>query len=293
MPTPPSEAGVARSVCVGLAQIGSPPGDVTANRAATVAAAKELFDRDADLVVLPELSVPWYCSDERQLRDLAEPLTGPTVEAWTAQAAASGGVIVGGLCERAGDALYNTAVAVDATGLIGHYRKLHLFAGEKASFTPGDLGLPVIELDWGSIGLCICYDLRFVEVVRALALRGAELICVPTAWLRGFDSVRWDAAGLCPQAHGAILQANLSQVFLACASQVGTFGDLELLGSSIVADPFGRIAAGPLAGRCDSLESVTIDLADSVRAQDRGSLIRPRDDRRTDVYQLRYDDRLL
>jgi N-carbamoylputrescine amidase len=282
-----------RPVGIGLAQIGSPPGDADANRAATTAAAKQLFDDGADVVVLPELCMPWYSADFDTLAPVAEPVNGPTVEAWRERAAHAGGVVVGGLCERSGDVLYNTAVAVDRTGIIGHYRKLHLFAGENNCFAPGDLGLPIVATEFGVLGLCICYDLRFVEVVRVLALSGAEIICVPTAWLPGFDATRWDTDGLCPQAHGAVLQANLSQVFLACASQVGVFGRYEFLGSSIIVDPFGQRCIGPLPGQTERQAVITVDLDDVVRSQDRGSQIRPRLDRRTDVYTVSYKGRQL
>ena len=282
-----------RPVAIGLAQMGSPPGDAGANRTATAEAAKLLFDQGAQLVVLPELSVPWYTVMPDEVARSAEPLWGPTVDAWTAIAADHSGLVVGGFCERDGEAFYNTAVVVDRSGVIGHYRKLHLFADEKACFTPGDRGLPIVETPVGRLGLCICYDLRFVEVVRVLALSGAELVCVPSAWITGFDAARWDADGFCPQAHGAVLQAKLSQVFIACASQVGAFSGFEFLGSSVVIDSFGGVAAGPLPGTEDELHVVTVDLDDVQRAEARGSLIRPRADRRTDVYGLSYDGSIL
>ena len=114
------------------------------------------------------------------------------------------------------------------TGWLLHYRKVHLFAEEKVAFRAGNLGFPVVPTRFGNIGVCVCSDLRFVEVVRLMALRGADLICVPTAWLPGFDNERWDEHGMCPQANGAVLQANLSQVYIACASQAGLHGELRL-----------------------------------------------------------------
>lgn len=273
---------------MGLAQIGAPPGDAQANRRRSVEAATALFDRGAGVVVLPELCVPWYTADRAELEGEAESLDGPTVEAWSAVAAAHDGVIVGGFCEwsgAAGDAvLYNSAVAVSREGVIGHYRKLHLFDSEKLCFAPGDLGLPTFETRFGRLGMCVCYDLRFVEVVRVLALSGADLICVPTAWIMGFDRRGFDDGGLIPHAQGALLQANLSQVFIACASQAGDFGDLHFLGSSILAGPYGQVVAGPLARDGDELQLARVDLADAARAQVRSELIRPRADRRTDVY---------
>ncbi len=275
-----------RELAIALAQVTGRPYAAEENRALSVATAREAFGRGAQLVVLPELIVPGYVAGRERLPDVAEPLDGPTVEAWTDVAADAGGYVAGGFCERDGDRLYNTAVIVGPDGPLLHYRKLHLFRQEKLAFEPGDLGLPVAELPFGTVGLCVCYDLRFVETVRLLALEGAELICVPTAWVTGFDRERWDAHGLAPQALGAVVQANLSQVFIACASQAGSNGDLEFLGSSLIADPFGKVATGPLPGSQPALDVATIDLAAAQAAQVRDPLIRPRADRRTDVYDL-------
>ena len=190
---------------------------------------------------------------------------------------------------RPGERVVSIGGPRDGGGVVGRYRKLHLFAEEKHCFEPGDLGLPVFETRWGTVGICVCYDLRFVEVVRILALRGADLVCVPTAWVTGFDRKPPNPDGLCPQAEGAVLQANLSQVFIACASQVGTFGNLLMLGSSVLVDPYGSLAAGPLPGDEERLAIADIDLAEATRAQSRSPLIQPRADRRTDVYHLAYD----
>ena len=274
---------------IGLAQILSRPDAAEANRKASTDAAAALFEQGADIVVVPEMAVPWYTTDRGALEPLAEPLDGPTISAWQQQASRHGGLVVGGLCERSGDSIYNSAVAVDSSGVIAHYRKLHLFDVEKHCFTPGDAGLTVVETAHGTIGLCICYDLRFVEVVRVLALRGADLICVPTAWVRGFDRRQYREGELIAHAEGALVQANLSQVFIACTSQVGAGDGVELLGSSVVADPYGRIAGGPLSTAREQLEVVDIDLSEARRAQVRSELIQPRADRRTDVYGILHD----
>ena len=274
---------------IGLAQILSRPEAAEANRKDSADAAASLFEQGADIVVVPEMAVPWYTTDRGALEPLAEPLSGPTVTAWQEQAARHGGLVVGGLCERSGDSIYNSAVAVDSTGVIAHYRKLHLFDVEKHCFAPGDAGLTVVETAYGTIGLCICYDLRFVEVVRVLALRGADLICVPTAWVRGFDRRQYREGELIAHAEGALVQANLSQVFIACTSQVGAGDGVELLGSSVVADPYGRMAGGPLSTVREQLEVVDVDLSEARRAQARSELIRPRADRRTDVYGILHE----
>ena len=274
---------------IGVAQLLSRPRAADANRKAGADAAASLFEQGADIVLLPEMSVPWYTTDRDALAPLAETLDGPTVSAWQQQADRWGGLVVGGLCEASGDDIFNSAVAVGSDGVIAHYRKLHLFDVEKHCFAPGDLGLTVAETAWGRIGLCVCYDLRFVEVVRVLALRGADLICVPTAWVRGFDRRQYAEGELIPHAQGALIQANLSQVFIACSSQVGAGDGVECLGSSIVADPYGHAVAGPLSTTSEQLDVSEIDLSEARRAQARSPLIQPRADRRTDVYALLHD----
>ncbi len=277
---------MANTVSIGLVQIGGEPLQVEANRELTYRSANVAFDQGADIVILPEMIIHGYVSDWRALWDLAEPVDGPTVKQWTALAAEANGYVVGGFCERDGEAMYNSAVAVGPDGLLLHYRKAHLFAEEKVSFRNGDLGFPVAHTRFGTIGLCVCYDLRFMEVVRLMALKGADLICVPTAWLPGFDQERWDEQGMCPQGRGAVLQANLSQVFIACSSQAGRHGELDFLGSSILVDPYGQLLSGPLPGSSDAITVTEVDIGAAKRAQVRGELIAPRADRRTDLYGI-------
>jgi predicted amidohydrolase len=271
---------------VAIAQLSGPPDGGAANRERSIEAAREAFARGTQVVVLPELIVPGYSWQRDVVESGAEPIDGETVSAWTEVAREAGGYIAGGLAEREGDSLYNAAVLVGPEGVALHYRKLHLFAGEKGVFTPGDLGLPVARTPLGVVGLCVCYDLRFVETLRVLALRGAELVCVPTAWVSGFDAERWDADGYAPQARSTLVQANLDQVFVACASQAGMHGEFEFLGSSIVADPRGRCLAGPLARDRDETAIADVDFGEARAAHDRGGAVLPRTDRRTDVYAL-------
>jgi predicted amidohydrolase len=281
-----------RELRLGIAQITARQ-DHESNRQLTLNAAGSLFERGAQLVVLPELIVPGYRLDPDFQRAGAEPLDGATIQAWRELASSAGGYLAAGLCERDGDRLYNTAVLLGPDGILMHYRKLHTFAAEKQIFTPGDRGLPVAKLPLGVIGLCICYDLRFVETARILALRGAELICVPTAWVTGFDRKGSDGEGFAPQARGAQLQANLDQVYIACASQAGAAWEQVFLGSSIICDPYGEVLLGPLPPDRDELAVTTVDL-DRVRAaHHRDTLINPLSDRRADVYGLALEGTVL
>lgn len=278
---------------IALAQVSGHPDGGAENRRHSVAAAVQAFEQGAHIVVLPELIVPGYDLVAERVAEAAEPLDGETIAAWSELARAADGYIAGGLAERAGRAIYNTAVLVGPDGVALHYRKLHLFADEKAVFAPGDRGLPVAPTPHGTIGLCICYDLRFVETLRALALAGADLVCVPTAWVEGFDAATWDTEGYCSQARAALMQANLNQIFLACSSQAGAREKQRFLGSSIVGDPFGRCVLGPLAGDRDELSVVEVDIAAVEQARDRGNGIRPREERRTDIYRLEIGGRRL
>ena len=282
-----------RPVGLGIAQISAEPYEVEHNKALCRQAILDCFSAGANLIVLPELIVQGYVTHRNGLLPIAETIPGPTVEQWTELAAASNGYVVGGLVERDGDRLYNAAIAIGPQGLIGHYRKMHLFAGEKQTFAPGDLGFPTAATRFGTIGVCVCYDLRFVEVTRILSLRGAQLICVPTAWVPGFDQTRWDDSGMAPQARTTEVLANLNQVYIACASQAGRRGGQEFLGSSVVIDPYGRRSLGPMSGSSDQIEVVVVDLGDSEKSQVRGTGISPRADRRRDVYGIMVGDEVL
>ena len=275
-------------ITVGLAQITTIPGAVEANRDLIHAALCDLSAQGAQLVVLPELTACGYTLDHEILTAASEKVPGPTTDAWCEHARSSSSIVIGGLCERDGTKLWNSVVAVDGNGVFLHYRKLHLFAAEKQVFTPGDLGLPIANTPLGCLGACVCYDLRFPEVLRLLALRGAELVCIPSAWVAGFDTRLDNRTHGCAQSDGAQLQANLNQVFVVAASQAGTTAGFSFLGSSLVVDPTGTPLVGP-RGRTEVWSGVCDIALDAVSvAQDRGSGILPREDRRTDVYSIRY-----
>lgn len=275
---------MSRPIKIALAQITSEPFQAEANRRRSCAVARVAFGGGANLVVLPELFVPGYVLKKERQLEVAEPLEGPTLTQWMALARETGGWIAGGFTEMSGAKLYNTAVLVGPDGLALHYRKLHLFDLEKEVFAPGDRGLPIARTPIGVMGLCVCYDLRFVEVARALSLSGVEVLLVPTAWVAGFDKQHWDAEGFCPQARGAVVQANLCQMFMACASQVGRCNRIDFLGSSLLATPFGKCALGPMSGEHQETQIAEIDIDDVERAFRRSDRIRPREDRRSDVY---------
>lgn len=141
---------------------------------------------EADLCIFPELATTGYFfRSVPEIFSFAETMDGPSVTALRAIARDEGKAIIAGFLETANGSFYNSAVAIDAMGEIaGHYRKMHLFYYETQIFAPGNLGFPVFELRTRSgtakIGMMICYDWRFPEAARELALAGAELIAVPS-----------------------------------------------------------------------------------------------------------------
>jgi predicted amidohydrolase len=273
---------------LGLAQLECAPLDVSENVARTSDAIAKAAADGAELVVLPELAACGYVLDADALRPLAESphSPGPALSAWSECAARHRVSVVGGFCEAAGGRLYNSAIVIGPDGSVaGLYRKLHVFGIERDVFAPGDCGLPIIDLGGLRLGVLICYDLRFPEAMRILALRGADLIAVPTAWVIGFDAEPPDPATTrIGQVDAALVQANLNGVFVGCADQVGHTDAHSFLGRSLAADPFGRVLIGPLDPCRAEVAEPRVDLDSRDAAADRGGGIRPLHDRRTDVY---------
>jgi len=125
--------------------------------------------------------------------EAAEPVPGPFTEAIGELARRYGMYVVAGLYEKTGRICYNTAVLIDRDGNIaGKYRKTHLPEAEAlGGLTPGNT-YPVFRTDFGRVGMEICYDNFFPEVARALAVNGAELICLPIAGDGRAGHYHWD-----------------------------------------------------------------------------------------------------
>jgi predicted amidohydrolase len=138
----------------------------------------------ADLYVLPELATTGYqFANREEAMALAESLhDGPSIPALRELAAGTGAHYALGLAEREGDVLYNSAVLVGATGVVLHYRKIHLFCDEKDIFAPGNLGFPVADVPGLGVrvGALVCFDWLFPEAARCLALAGAEILLHPS-----------------------------------------------------------------------------------------------------------------
>ncbi|MFF2484800.1 carbon-nitrogen hydrolase family protein [Microbacterium sp. NPDC058062] len=192
-------------------------------------------DRGARVVVFPEYSSYFVDPFDESLAANAQELDGPFVQALTRLAAQHDLTMVAGLLERASDGarVRNTAVAVDATGLIAHYRKLHLYDafGQRESdwVEPGEPGeAQTFELGGLRFGLMTCYDLRFPEVGRLLVDAGADVFLVPAEWVRGpLKEHHWRTL-----LHARAIE---NTVFVAAADHPPPLG----VGNSLVVDPQG------------------------------------------------------
>lgn len=173
---------------VSLIQHETELGDKETNLQRCLDGLRDAGEEGASLAVLPELATSGYALGEKHL-DLAEPIPGPTTDAYGEVAAEYGMHVIAGIAEE-GDTrglCYNSAVLIDDTGdVVGTYRKTHLalyvhtsdaLVEEKEIFTPGD-ELPVFETDIGTIGLLICQDGNYPEAFRELALKGADYVVI-------------------------------------------------------------------------------------------------------------------
>ncbi len=237
------------SLSVAVAQLQPVAGAIEENRELTASAIEEAAGRGARLIVLPELCTSGYAGlDSLSVAAAAETLPGgPSLQLWTRLCQRLDVVLVAGLAERHQDAFYNSAVVVGPQGLIATYRKLHLFSFERTLFAPGQGGLCLVETPLGSLGVLICFDLRFPEAVRALALAGCQVLCLPTTWTNAFKPHPYDQQGYCQANRMAAVQAYLNRIYIACADRAGSEGDLRYLGNSCVVGPDGELAV-ELAG---------------------------------------------
>lgn len=189
----------------------------------------------ADLVVLPEYSAFFHPDPEKRAAG-AEPLDGPFVNFLMGHSKKSGATIIAGFLEKSGDRVYNTVVAVGPSGLLGRYRKVHLYdafgARESDLITAGAPDTPplVVPVKGWKLGIQTCYDIRFPEMSRRLIDAGADVLVVPSDWVPGPRKVDHWTTLLTARAI-----ENVSWVVAANhAASSGT-------GHSMVIDPYGQV----------------------------------------------------
>ena len=258
-------------------------GEKEANVARTLEKIAEAAGKGARLIVLPELCNSGYVFASREEAfALAEPVPdGPTTLAWLEAARRHGATIVAGICERAGDALYNSAAVVGPSGFIGTYRKAHLWGAENLFFEPGDVGMPVWRTPFGRMAVAICYDGWFPETYRLAALQGADILCVPTNWVPMPD-----------QPPGMLVMANIlamggahsNSMYVAGADRVGVERGQPFLGCSLIVSHTGFPLAGPASATDEAILYAEVNLSDARRKRVLNSFNQPLRDRRIDLY---------
>ncbi|BCR06992.1 carbon-nitrogen hydrolase [Desulfuromonas versatilis] len=257
-----------RKVCAAAVQFNIELGEVEANLQKALAGIRRVREKDARLVVLPEMWSSGYAY--KRLAALAEE-TPRVLEILKGLTAEKNMVTVGSLPEKVDGRIYNTAFVVDNGRIAGRYRKLHLFStmGEDRFLAAGDAAL-VVSTSVGRLGVAICYDLRFPELFRKLALEGAEILCVPAEWPKPRQE-HWRT----------LLRARAieNQLFVAAANCCGIQGKLDFFGMSLLISPRGEILAE--GGETETELSALFNFEEmtSYRSQ-----IRCYQDRRPEIY---------
>lgn len=256
------------AVLVAAVQLCSGP-DRDANLGNAAELLDEAADRGARLVVLPEMVN--VLGPGAVLRGGAEPLDGPTAR-WSAEQARRRGVwlVAGSFIERAPDGTrHNTSLLVSPDGEVAAtYRKIHLFDCDVpgAEFHESSVSSPGVEpvvADAGGlgirVGLSICYDVRFPELYRVLALGGADVVVVPAAFTARTGPPHWEV----------LLRARAieNQVHVVAAGQHGSSGPgLDWHGHSMIVDPWGTVLAQAPAGDAVVVAEVDLDRQARVRS---------------------------
>lgn len=227
---------------VAVAQMNSETGAVQKNREKAVRLIESAASLGAELVLVPETFTTGYDIADR-MDALAEPIPGPTTGLLGEVAKARRIYVYASLAEKAGGTYHNTGVLVGPTGELVHaYRKVHLFAAEKAMFAAGDREA-IVQTELGTFALTICMDLLFPEYIRGLVLSGAEFILNSTDWLRWGPLDAWQWCHEQPRAL-ARTRALENTVGLAMACQWGVDGEYTKFGHSCIVSPSGRVLAG-------------------------------------------------
>lgn len=235
---------MSRPVRVALAQL-SASADRAANLARTLNAMTAAHEAGADLIAFPEVILdrffPQNPGDEAA-KALAEPIPGPTTELLATRARELSLVTVFNLYEVDGEGRrFDSSPVIDADGrILGVTRMIHItdYEGfhERDYYHPGDQGVPVYDTRVGKVGVAICYDRHYPEVMRALGVAGAELVVIPQAGTVG----EWPEGLYEAEVRTAAFQ---NGYFAVLANRVGEEANLHFSGESFAVDPEGRVLA--------------------------------------------------
>jgi len=206
--------------------------------------------KGAELIAFAELAFSWFLPQipaKPGFMAKGEPIPGPTTEKFSELAKEYGVVAVLNLFEKDGENTYDSSPVIDADGtLIGVTRMVHIMEGprfhEKGYYTPGNLHNFVHKTKVGQVGVAICYDRHFPEYMRALGLKGAEIVIVPQAgsvgeWTEGIFEAELQIA------------AFQNGYYAALVNRVGKEDVVHFSGETFVVNPKGEVIAQAPAGK--------------------------------------------
>ncbi|MCG8652226.1 MAG: carbon-nitrogen hydrolase family protein [Pirellulales bacterium] len=210
--------------------------DIPANLKRVLQTVEQAGRNGADLVVMPECMLCGYAYDSREEAvEHALTIEDPTFSQIAALAAAHNLHATIGFLEKDGDRLFNASALVGPTGVVGHYRKVHLpHLGVDRFVDRGDQPFGVLPAADVRVGLAICYDCSFPEPIRLLALAGADVIALGTNWPNGASHT----ADIVPPA-----RSMENHLFFVAANRVGTENGFGFCGCSSICGPDGIVLA--------------------------------------------------
>ncbi len=215
-----------------------------------IEAFRQAVQRGAELVAFAELAFSWFLPQipcQPEFLGKSETIPGPTTEIFSKLAKEYGVVVVLNLFEREGESTYDSSPVIDADGsLLGVTRMVHIMEGpgfhEKGYYTGGNLCDFVHQTRVGQVGVAICYDRHFPEYMRALGLKGAEIVIVPQAGAVG----EWTEGVFEAEIQTAAFQ---NGYFVALVNRVGKEDVVHFSGESFVVNPQGEVMARAPAGK--------------------------------------------
>ena len=266
------------SLKIALAQLALSTANVAQNLARAEEAIRSAAASGAQVIVLPELTNSGYSFrnlDEAWLNCCV--IDGQEISNWIALAKELRVVLVAGVGIKEGDSLFNCSVIIDHRGLLGVYKKVHLFGNEPDFFTAGDLPPLVVDTEHGRIGTMICYDLEFPEWVRVAMLDGAQLLAIPTNWPdTGLPEVATPMEVVRVQA-----AASQNKMVIAACDRTEYENGITWMSSSAIVD-FNGYIQGAAKGRGAQIVLADVDLPTDDVIGPRNSI---RNDRRRDLYR--------
>lgn len=228
-----------------------------------------------DLIVLPELfSTGYLFLNKDELHTLAEPAdNGITHDFIFTLCRRKNCAIVYGFAEKTKDKIYNSAIMMAPQGIVGHYRKTHLFYEEWRLFSPGNLPFQVYDYQGVKIGILICFDYVYPEAMRTLALKGAQIVLLPANLVLQF----------CP--HAMITRSLENRIYTVLADRTGSddrkIKKLRFIGNSQIVAPNAEVLVRVGTEECAKVINIDPDIALDKKVTPHNDIFKQR---REDLY---------